>query len=42
MPLAHIDVLVTVAPAEAPYWLVARSKRVLPLADGTMPAETLA
>jgi cystathionine beta-synthase len=42
MPIAHIDVLVTVAPAEAPYWLVARSKRVVHLADATMPAETLA
>jgi cystathionine beta-synthase len=42
MPIAHIDVLVAVAGADAPYWLVARSKRVMQLDSADMPAESLA
>ena len=42
MPIAHIDVLVTVPPAEPPHWLVARSRRVVTLAEATLPPATLA
>jgi cystathionine beta-synthase len=42
MPIAHIDVLINVPPAEPPYWLTARSKRVVNLAEPVMPAATLA
>jgi cystathionine beta-synthase len=42
MPLPHLDVLVVVAPAAAPYPLVARSERVLHLDDGSVPESTLA
>jgi cystathionine beta-synthase len=42
MPIAHIDVLVTVPPAPPPHWLVARSKRVVHLPEATLPPATLA
>ena len=42
MPIAHVDVLLTVPPAEAPRWLVARARRIVPLAEGSMPPATLA
>ena len=42
MPIAHIDVLVTVPPAEPPRWLTARAKRLVALPEGRVPAATLA
>ena len=42
MPIAHIDVLVNVPPAEPPYWLTARSRRVVSLAEPVMPPAILA
>ena len=42
MPIAHIDVLVTVPPEEPPHWLTARARRVVALAEGSLPAATLA
>jgi cystathionine beta-synthase len=42
MPIAHVDVLLTVPPAEAPRWLVARARRIVPLAEASMPPATLA
>ena len=40
MPIAHVDVLLTVPPAEAPRWLVARARRIVPLAEASMPPAT--
>src|ERR1700685_3356145 len=42
MPIAHIDVLINVPPAEPPYWLTARAKRVVSLAEAVMPPATRA
>jgi hypothetical protein len=42
MPIAHIDVLINVPPAEPPNWLTARAKRVVNLAEAVMPPATLA
>ena len=42
MPIAHIDVLVTVPPAKPPYWLSARARRVVALPEASVPAATLA
>ena len=42
MPIAHIDVLVTVPPAEPPRWLTARARRVVALPETNVPAATLA
>ena len=42
MPIAHIDVLVTVPPAKPPHWLSARARRVVALPEASVPAATLA